>query len=1097
MAVMPDLKELCRALFQELLSSHLNESKSVVICDQCALRVLNSVCRLSDLYELGVTAVEALERPNREQIPSLHALYLLDPTDPDAVKRIKEDFSGGRVQHEDVHLVFTQPCPPDVLSSHFSSDKDLAPHIRSVREIPFGQFVVLRRNVFHLDLSGGLRNPQLLGGEDHITSTHVNAEQNVSLSGGAEIGGTTSGAGGEAAYRAQPSERSLSLLPGVSQFYPRFPSSWRFPDTVTGLASVVSLIQTLRMTRARKEHGGPRHRRSRGGGGGTSSSVNSEILVRYQADSVDQMCEYVARRLIRDINQRSRSSASDHFGGGASGPGSPAAANSPFYPTSDFSDVGAPASGGSNANPPPIECIILERGYDLSACFVHEYTYEALVYDVLDDTGGGVAINSASTAVVHMMNKITPSRYNLNVETGVMQNAHVLNDDLWQELRHHHFVDAQSHVFSEAGKLSEQFSGLSQLESAKNQTRGNQNPSQSFSTELLAQMVRERPQYQELLRKYHFHVDLFEKAAAQLNVDRLLNTYGASGGAPPGGQDIGELCVFEQDLATGVDREGREMKPVRYVSLLTQVFHQLGGVVPTEVKLRLLLLYFSCILNVPDSSRRQLLEAARLSDDEERVILNMLEMLPANPSGGRGGVGGSSGGANSGAAAGVMGMSGAAAGGGGSSFMSRAMMSGGSAGSKSATPAHRSTAKELKKYKQIAKTARFDMTRFVPKVKECCECVLTNGNTESCGLVTISSSSSGGGGGRMNLDNPFGGGGGSGPKSNSKANTAFATAAALDQVDLTTWENNAAAGTQPANHVHQATMKTVTIDPAVTKQDSPPQSPASRASSSQHSSSPRRGQSSLKAGSKSPRRLAGSEDAQNFERLMQGADHTITELLTGPTLKAAPPGVMLGHASPQQGARSDHGGAGILDHEQLPGSPLAASSNASISELGSYPTTPTGAGGGEGNKHQQQVLINSVKMPTSPTVDMNPKYDYRNLKLDNSSFVPPQVCFNFYHGSDPTKKVFHYIFDLEKEVLTRLDDLKKGDTRELTAREKRNNKRFAELSNKMSRQLDTIDKNKEALKKVLTESDEERMAKEDVKSKEELEMEYERRPAAK
>ncbi|CAD7922955.1 unnamed protein product, partial [Amoebophrya sp. A25] len=59
-------------------------------------------------------------------------------------------------------------------------------------------------------------------------------------------------------------------------------------------------------------------------------------------------------------------------------------------------------------------------------------------------------------------------------------------------------------------------------------------------------------------------------------------------------------------------------------------------------------------------------------------------------------------------------------------------------------------------------------------------------------------------------------------------------------------------------------------------------------------------------------------------------------------------------------------------------------------------------------------------------------------------------------------------------MLQRIEKLKVP--KELGAREKRNNLRFLELAKRMATQLDVIDRNKEALRKVLTESDEERMS---------------------
>lgn len=134
----------------------------LVICDQASLRAVNSFCRLSDLYEAGVSSVEALER-ERSPLPDVDALYFLDPEDPDSVDRLKADFANPKQpQHNFLHLLFSRRCPLDVLQQ-LALNELLAPRVRSCREAPLGRFAVFHQHAFHLDLSGGLRNPQLLG----------------------------------------------------------------------------------------------------------------------------------------------------------------------------------------------------------------------------------------------------------------------------------------------------------------------------------------------------------------------------------------------------------------------------------------------------------------------------------------------------------------------------------------------------------------------------------------------------------------------------------------------------------------------------------------------------------------------------------------------------------------------------------------------------------------------------------------------------------------------------------------------------------------------------------------------------------------------
>ena len=106
---------------------------------------------------------------------------------------------------------------------------------------------------------------------------------------------------------------------------------------------------------------------------------------------------------------------------------------------------------------PDTELLILDRSFDVVAPLIHEYTYEAVVFNTLDGAG-------------------------LDVETGIFEfnensggatstqptdRAFVLSpesDDLFGRLRLTHIFDAQAEINRETGKLREQFSSLIRVE---------------------------------------------------------------------------------------------------------------------------------------------------------------------------------------------------------------------------------------------------------------------------------------------------------------------------------------------------------------------------------------------------------------------------------------------------------------------------------------------------------------------------------------------------------------------------------------------------------------------------------------------------------
>ena len=173
----------------------------------------------------------------------------------------------------------------------------------------------------------------------------------------------------------------------------------------------------------------------------------------------------------------------------------------------------------------------------------------------------------------------------------------------------------------------------------------------------------------------------------------------------------GEPGSFEQSLACGVDADGREVKTIRFVSQLSQVLLDTGLRLSNELKLRFLLLYFCSIANVPESSRKQLLDAARLNDAEVGCVLNLFKSgmldVPYHSvdADGGGGAAAAAGGRKQGGARGRFGKSD-----GGATF-------------------HRvgSCKEDIRRYKQVARSARFDLSRFQPRVRQIFEGLLANG----------------------------------------------------------------------------------------------------------------------------------------------------------------------------------------------------------------------------------------------------------------------------------------------------------------------------------------------------------------------------------
>ena len=271
-------------------------------------------------------------------------------------------------------------------------------------------------------------------------------------------------------------------------------------------------------------------------------------------------------------------------------------------------------------------------------------------------------------------------------------------------------MDARNHVLNEASDVKNQFPDLTAMERDKNE---------GLSIEMLTVMVRERPAYQELLKKLHFHMDLFGKVQEELGASGLFSSGGGDQGRDHRNNQL-DLSVFEQDLACGVDREGKEVKPLKSVAQLSDIL--IDRNIGAELKVRFLLLYFAVIENVPETSRKQLI--AQLPEPEQKFVLNLVRSGLIRPSRNPA-VHKTTGAAARMAAAsaqskkfGVFGKKKEAEKLSLSEQMEEVTRS---AVAGAAPPCHRASKHDVKKYKGIAKTAQYDMCRFEPILKDVAE----------------------------------------------------------------------------------------------------------------------------------------------------------------------------------------------------------------------------------------------------------------------------------------------------------------------------------------------------------------------------------------
>lgn len=218
------------------------------------------------------------------------------------------------------------------------------------------------------------------------------------------------------------------------------------------------------------------------------------------------------------------------------------------------------------------EIIITDRGFDPVAPIIHEWTYEAMIHDLLEGTDA-------------LHGKVFT--YDAETQGGKTESKdHILDerDSMHVDLRHRHFASASL-------KISQS------LDDLRAKSRVASRPAVgALDLRSMGKLVQALPQYRDQLQQLAAHVELASSLNRQIDIHKLT--------------DLGKL---EQDLVYG-DATSKEL-----IAFLSS-----NQMLPATDKVRALLCYSATHQEKLDPSRQaQWQKVARLTPADMRIVSNL------------------------------------------------------------------------------------------------------------------------------------------------------------------------------------------------------------------------------------------------------------------------------------------------------------------------------------------------------------------------------------------------------------------------------------------------------------------------------------------
>ena len=224
------------------------------------------------------------------------------------------------------------------------------------------------------------------------------------------------------------------------------------------------------------------------------------------------------------------------------------------------------------------QLLLLDRTFDPLSPFMHEYTYQAMLYDLLNVEGD---------------NQISYSTVNNKGATEMKEALLGETDALWTEMRH-------DHIFKVIEKIKTRMTDILQNNSGAALASGK---GKDLSIKDMAAAVKELPEFKQTMSKLSQHTALAQQCMDTFSVQKLM-----------------DVSQCEQTISTGQDEDGSDVKGTK---LQASVIDMLKRTKSKALKKRLIAIYMTSQRSATQENVNALMDAAAFDAREQTFIRNI------------------------------------------------------------------------------------------------------------------------------------------------------------------------------------------------------------------------------------------------------------------------------------------------------------------------------------------------------------------------------------------------------------------------------------------------------------------------------------------